>query len=577
MADYYPLIARAIAGLDPSAPGESRRALYERARSALIAQLRGVDPPLSESEITRERLSLEEAVRKVESEAAARARDLSRPDLSRPDSSRPDSSRSDSAGRGRSGDALRAGSRVGAKPVESPPAEPSPASQSPAQAAGQGPGQAPGQASAPPSGQASSAQSPARARQPIVPTPPPVRAERAPPVPDEPRPPRNLRAEPRPVGTLDPVVPTRERSPLPRRAEADRPPPPPPPPGIRGFRDVTADADDLGRAAAQAGRAARKTYANVPTPSPEFDRLEPSMEDRAGNGELDGPYSYDESVEEAARYQPPVQRPRLLDKERLPGLVRAGGGFPIKSAIAIGVVLILAGAAIVWGPKLVGAVHALLTPSVPQAEAPSDTSLAPPPKIADRVGQPPASDSDQVAPVAQRVVLYDEDPAEPKGKQYVGTVVWRTEQVKGSGGKPGDLAVRADIDIPDRKFKMTMSFRRNTDTSLPASHTAELTFILPPDFVGGGIANVPGILMKSNEQARGTPLAGLAVKVTDGFFLVGLSNVDADRTRNLQLLKERSWFDVPLVYTNQRRAIIAIEKGSPGERAFNDAFAVWGE
>jgi len=70
---------------------------------------------------------------------------------------------------------------------------------------------------------------------------------------------------------------------------------------------------------------------------------------------------------------------------------------------------------------------------------------------------------------------------------------------------------------------------------------------------------------------------GLAVKVTDGFFLVGLSNVEADRTRNLQLLKERSWFDVPLVYVNQRRAIIAIEKGAPGERAFNDAFAAWGE
>ena len=78
MADYYPLIARAIAGLDPSAPGESRRALYERARSALIAQLRSVQPPLSESEITRERLALEEAVRKVESEAAQRAREASR-------------------------------------------------------------------------------------------------------------------------------------------------------------------------------------------------------------------------------------------------------------------------------------------------------------------------------------------------------------------------------------------------------------------------------------------------------------------------------------------------------------------
>ena len=78
MADYYPLIARAIAGLDPSAPGDQRRALYVRAREALIGQLRSVQPPLSEAEITRERLSLEEAVRKVESEAAQRARDASR-------------------------------------------------------------------------------------------------------------------------------------------------------------------------------------------------------------------------------------------------------------------------------------------------------------------------------------------------------------------------------------------------------------------------------------------------------------------------------------------------------------------
>ncbi|RIK97280.1 MAG: hypothetical protein DCC74_08215, partial [Proteobacteria bacterium] len=93
MADYYPLIARAVAGLDPSATGESRRALYERARSALIAQLRSVDPPLSESEITRERLALEEAVRKVEAEAAQRAR-----------GERP---RADAPANGRAGDALR--------------------------------------------------------------------------------------------------------------------------------------------------------------------------------------------------------------------------------------------------------------------------------------------------------------------------------------------------------------------------------------------------------------------------------------------------------------------------------------
>src|SRR5215831_8771495 len=73
MTDYYPLIARAVAGLEKNT-GDQRRALYERARTALVAQLRGLDPPLTESEITRERLALEESIRKVEAEAARKAR-----------------------------------------------------------------------------------------------------------------------------------------------------------------------------------------------------------------------------------------------------------------------------------------------------------------------------------------------------------------------------------------------------------------------------------------------------------------------------------------------------------------------
>ena len=69
MADYHPLIARAVAGLERNT-GDARRALYERARTALVAQLRGVTPALSESDVTRERLALEEAIRKVEAESA---------------------------------------------------------------------------------------------------------------------------------------------------------------------------------------------------------------------------------------------------------------------------------------------------------------------------------------------------------------------------------------------------------------------------------------------------------------------------------------------------------------------------
>src|SRR5271165_2728704 len=73
MANYHPLIAKAVAGLEKNT-AEARRTLYERARSALVTQLRSVNPPLSESDITRERLALEEAIRKVEADAVRRAR-----------------------------------------------------------------------------------------------------------------------------------------------------------------------------------------------------------------------------------------------------------------------------------------------------------------------------------------------------------------------------------------------------------------------------------------------------------------------------------------------------------------------
>jgi hypothetical protein len=69
MADYHAILKRAITAL-PSPTGEARRAVYEKARNALVNQLKSFDPPLSASEITQQRLHLEDAIRKVESEAA---------------------------------------------------------------------------------------------------------------------------------------------------------------------------------------------------------------------------------------------------------------------------------------------------------------------------------------------------------------------------------------------------------------------------------------------------------------------------------------------------------------------------
>jgi hypothetical protein len=496
MADYYPLIARAIAGLDPSASGEIRRALYERARTALITQLRNLDPPMAEADITRERLALEAAVRKVEAEAAQRGRTLEpRPAVARP----------------RSGDALRESVRSTrpSSTLSAPKREP--------------------------------LERPARTVRPDAPRPTPPLEPREPrmsPPPEQPYAPRSLDDD-----FQQPKVTT------------------------RGLRDLVNELDGLGHAPAMANRAAHDTYSQIPLPS---DSYRQSTIENTGDTV---PYSYDESPDAAADYQPPAPRARALPRGKELE-ERASGGFSGKRILTAGIAFVVLGLLVLAAVKIYPYIKSASWPSQ-QTDAPASGDAATRPKIVDRVGQP-GSTSPSVASIAQRVVLYDEDPAEPQGKQYVGSVIWRTENVKGTGGK-SDIGVRADIEIPERKIKMTFSLRRNNDPTLPASHTAELTFVLPPDFSNGGIANVPGVLVKASEQARGTPLAGLAVKVTDGFFLVGLSNVESDRVRNIQLLKERPWFDIPLVYTNQRRGIIAIEKGAPGERAFTDAFAAWAQ
>jgi hypothetical protein len=540
MADYYPLVAKAIAGLERNT-GEGRRALYERARSALVAQLRGMsDPALTEAEITRERLSLEEAIRKVEAESARRPRDVPRAD--------PPAAK--------------------AEPVrnpDTPPASPRPAGPPPA-GASPGPGERPSLS-------------------------------------------RN-----RSTG----------------RTVTDE--------GLKGFRDVIAEAEALGDATAQGAKTAREVFAATPpSPNPAFDRLEPRVEpegfrtpprpaarqrEREQTRTPDPFDSFapdpnlDVRLPDARAPEPRAPEPRApesrapapawppeLPAERVAeprqsqqrqGPMRAPsaddlGELPKRSRVGLiaailTVLLILGlGAAAYWQRDSIAALVNKVRG--PVSQAPQDTTPARA-KITDRVGQPSApttpqaaatQDGGPVAAVAQRVVLYEEDPADPQGKRYVGSAIWRTEPISASPGAAPDIAVRADLEIPERRMTMTLSLRRNTDQALPASHTIELTFNLPADFPFGGISNVPGVLMKQAEATRGAPLAGLAVKVTSGFFLVGLSAVDADMQRNLQLLKERAWFDIPIVYNNGRRAILAIEKGNPGERAFEEVFKAWGQ
>jgi hypothetical protein len=592
MADYYPLIARAVAGLQKNT-GDARRALYERAREALVAQLRGVTPALDESDVTRERLSLEEAIRKVEGESARQSTSRSEtvrvkaPEFPRWDEPLPEPEPAPEP-----------------DPEPDPEPEPEPRPRPPARRSQVAP-RVEARAAAPvPSGRSKPEpryiepnEDPAIPADPVRPEPPRRSTARpdarqvvvAPsgrskaepryidledgeaiegePAPQEP--PRNA-GRPRPSG---------ERAGTDRRSLLDS--------GLRDFREVVSEANELGGASARANRSARETFANVPQPEAnrsaqrvtDSDESYLTLDDITEPVMLEPSFVVDESrpIPPRSRQTPPaeVERERERDRAQTP---RRSYGDLIRIAAAIVIVLAI-GSLLIWQWPNMVAIYSMLW--APPAEV---VSTQPPPstkpKIPDRIepgGKPNPQQqvAQDAATVAQKVVLYEEDPNDPAGKRAVGSAIWRTEAVTAGTGKTPELAVRADIEIPERKISMTWTLRRDTDPGRSTSHTIEIMFKLPPDFPSGGIFNVPGIWMKQAEQTQGTALAGLAVKVTTGYFLIGLSGAPADKERNIQLLKERPWFDIPIVYTNNRRAILAMEKGTPGERAFAQAFAAW--
>jgi lipoprotein-anchoring transpeptidase ErfK/SrfK len=69
MVDYFPVLERAVAALDPNTK-EARRVVYDRARRALVDGLRASDPTLSDTDLKTQSMALEAAIRRVEAEAA---------------------------------------------------------------------------------------------------------------------------------------------------------------------------------------------------------------------------------------------------------------------------------------------------------------------------------------------------------------------------------------------------------------------------------------------------------------------------------------------------------------------------
>jgi len=169
--------------------------------------------------------------------------------------------------------------------------------------------------------------------------------------------------------------------------------------------------------------------------------------------------------------------------------------------------------------------------------------------------------------VAQRAIYYFQGAEGQPGQASDGSTTWAEIT------KDGRPAIQATLKIPDHSVTVTVTIYKNYDSALPASHLVEVQFF--GSLSDSPIQRVPALVLKQTEQARGQPLAGAAVPVTNELFWIALSNDEEEVGRNIQLLREGSWFDIPILFSDQTRALITFEKGIPGDKVFETVMASW--
>ncbi|MDE2361942.1 MAG: hypothetical protein KGM42_04620 [Hyphomicrobiales bacterium] len=479
MADYYPLLAKAVAAL-PESTETSRRAIYERARAALIGQLRKIEPPVGEADIERENAALDEAVARLEGDIAAKA------------------------------------AAAAPSPAPEQPALENPAlenSATGAQAQDAGPAESVGE-----NNSELEAPKPAERAQ----TPPRIAMPQRPAAPA---------GGPKPFSFRPPASTTPEIA-----ADADAA-------GDAPVRPEPEDGDGIPEAKPLRPREAARPLA--PTPA----RANPGAKRVWIIGGV-----------VAAIVMAVIGTLAYLKRDQNPeGLARLGQGQPQRPAEQAA------------NTKIAGRADgsaATPAPNPAPAPAPQQNPQTSPQPQQPAAAQPPL-------PVAYRAALLIDAPDTPeKVKTYIGSVVWRLDTVPTGTGRPVGTAIHADVDIPDAKVRMSLDMQKNLDDSLPASHTINVNFSLLPGSVIPGVKQIGVIQMRRDDSPNGEPLGGVPVQITDSAYLIGLARGDLV-ARNMDLLKNRGWVDLPLALSDGRIAKFSLEKGVAGDRVINDAIAAW--
>jgi len=656
MADYKELLRRAISAL-PENNGAARRAVYEKARSALVGQLRAISPPLPARDITQHRLQLEDCIRQVEQEASEAVITLGREGMPAP----------------RGFEARPAETRpVESKPVEARPTTPEPDIQ-------------PATDDAPPApatpiltvpkstanmsieeiiAEAAATGGTSMIQVPVVNKPASSGESAVLPT----------RAEPFRASPMGPVPTTRPPESLILPAGSDKRPPIPPlaanstgetyRPGGRlepslGGTQVALRQQTIPvavTAVQPALSAVREVELETvePNASEAQGVIERAIEtlDREARGETDA--EAPESAQTVAERMFAAPRATSEDDDdsgfvSTPPTGRSGSGLTIF-LVVFAILLAGVGGAGFWAWRegyidldqmfgqtqpvvaettdTTGPATPTLDPVQPEAvadpvAAPGNTAttpaaaaantlegleaddrLEPTPEAVVPTGNetvlPPLAGADAEVKGEERLPGQDAstvavndpsasvDPAVLAGSQsllleasatgttgavpFSGTVEWR-EGVD----ELGLPTLIGHASIPARNLGVDVTIRKNSDPSLPASHLMEVDFQVSDTFIGGTVANLPGVLLKDQELVPGTPLVGASARVVGNSFLFALSATPADATTNTDLLEKRKWMDLAVVYGTGRNAIITLEKDDDAQALFDKVFAIWAQ
>jgi hypothetical protein len=535
MADYYSLLAKAVANLPNKSMPSGRRAIYERARKALIGQLRTLEPALAEADVKREETALDAAIQRLETQFAgappAEAKPASETSAraATPPPAPPPIASSGAAP-----------SQPLARPIVSPPRAPTQL------ASGAAPPLAPRAPVAPPPRRAAPSQPGASADAPSAIQPslsnPPASAVAAPPIVSHDQTPADDRYAPA-------VAPPPFAEPL---SSSPRP--------ANGASRPNAPGQDETRRrslwpliglAVLVGIVAAVAFAAI--------QLRQKPQDLA----IKEPDAATQKVEDSGQNKVVERVP--ASSAPSPAASPSPASTPIPSAETASTPTPAATPAPTPTP---GPTPTAASSPLPGAEAGAPTPVPTPSAPADQATQQPNA-TIAVAARAALLIAVASDPQKPAVE--LGTVVWSLV----SGGPGAAPSIRAEVDIPDAKMHAVVTIQKNTLASLPATHTIDLRVTFADGSEIKGIKDLALPQLRRDDPPGADAVSGARAKINDNYFIVGLTKSDTDMAHNLDLIATRNWFDFPLLLNDDRIAKLTFEKAAEGDRVVSQALAAW--